>query len=185
MRSARQSSLAAAVLVVVAACGSASGGTPATDRSDIQSSATAAAAPGVAQGEFLPEQFSAQFNDRLAVSAEFDRIVVTALADAALSGPPPPMASIRAGSAGSAGSLALITSMMSVFEPVFCRSRTLQRVTSPIASRSEPRCPHRPDPSRSHWTRQPTLTRTCARMPAALPRVSSRSMPTWPPAGRR
>jgi hypothetical protein len=149
-----------------------------TDSSDVEPSATETATNSVVAGEFLPEQFTEEWNNRLALSAEFDRAVVTALseaagiteqlgdgadvvlaallesmtaavnaewrtrgidpaaAEAALSAPPPPVASMRAGGvggAGTAGSLALITSMTSVFEPVF--SQKPDPTTGHIADR--------------------------------------------------
>ena len=83
MRSTRRGSLAVAVLVIAATFGAACGGTQPTDPNDVESSSTETATNDEALGELTPEQFSAEWNDRLELSAEFDRAVVTALAEAA------------------------------------------------------------------------------------------------------
>jgi hypothetical protein len=175
MRSTRRSAWAVALLVTAATAGSACGGTSSSDGSSPSApvSATVATGADVSPTSDAPEvsviaeaptadQLTAQWDDRLALAAEFDRTLVTALADAAgiteqlgddadaalsallaastaavhdewrargidpaaaeaaLSGPPPPVSRWQ-GDAGSAGALALITSMMSAFEPVFAK----------------------------------------------------------------
>jgi hypothetical protein len=177
MRSSRRGAWAVALLVTAATAGSACGGTSSSNGSSGASTPTSspvATGADVSEASDAPEvsviaetptaeELTAQWDDRLALAAEFDRTLVTALADAAgiteqlgddaaatlaavlasstaavheewrargidpaaaeaaLSGPPPPVSRWQ-GDAGSAGVLALITSMMSAFEPVFAKS---------------------------------------------------------------